>query len=96
MLEQKNVKIGKMMREHDYNYQPWSKWGSGNMITFIHFTPKFQGTSIKYHATFKVLQPTYENEMDAWKYNEDSLKAPLKWGRSRGVCKKLKCCRCQQ
>jgi hypothetical protein len=59
------------------------------MITLIHFTPKFQGTLIKYHGTFKVLQPTYENEMDVWKYNEDSLIAPLKQGRSCSVCKKL-------
>jgi hypothetical protein len=38
---------------------------NGEVGTFIHFTPKFQGTYIKYHGTFKVLQPTYENEMDA-------------------------------
>ncbi len=32
---------------------------------------KFQGTSAEYPRTFKALQPAYENEMDAWKYNED-------------------------
>ncbi len=41
------------------------------MITLIHFTPKFQGTSAEDPGTFKALQPAYENEMDAWKYNED-------------------------
>jgi hypothetical protein len=35
------------------------------MITLIHFTPKFQGTSAEYPGTFKALQPAYENEMDA-------------------------------
>jgi hypothetical protein len=63
LLQQKNVKIGKMMREHDCNYQPWSKWGNGNMMTIIHFTPKFQGTFIKYHGTFKSFA-TY-----IWKWN---------------------------
>jgi hypothetical protein len=38
---------------------------NGEVGTFIHFIPKFQGAYIKYHGTFKVLQPTYENEMDA-------------------------------
>jgi hypothetical protein len=39
--------------------------GSGNMITLIHFKPKFQGTFVEYHGTFKALQLAYENEMDA-------------------------------
>jgi hypothetical protein len=45
------------------------------MITLIHFTPKFQGTSIEYHGTFKALQPTHENEMDARKYNEGQFES---------------------
>jgi hypothetical protein len=45
--------------------------GSGNMITLIHFTPKFQGTSIEYHGTSKA----HENEMDAWKYNEGQFES---------------------
>jgi hypothetical protein len=49
----------------------------------------------KYHGTLKTLQPSYENEMNAWKYNEDSLKATLKQCISCNVCKKLECCRHQ-
>jgi hypothetical protein len=49
----------------------------------------------KYYGTFKALQLANENEMNAWKYNEDSLKATLKQSRSRGVYKKLECCRHQ-
>jgi hypothetical protein len=41
------------------------------------------------------LQLAYEPEMDVWKYNENNLKAPLKWSKSWGVCSKLKCYKCQ-
>ncbi len=65
------------------------------MITLIHFKPKFQGTFVEYHGTFKALQLAYENEMDAWKYNEFFLEVTMKWNISCNVCKMLECCKCQ-
>ncbi len=49
----------------------------------------------KYHGILKTLQHAYENEMNVWKYNEDSLKAILKQGKSCIVCKNLECCKHQ-